>query len=230
MHQIIVLVIITKYFYIMKKRINIVRMSQGELVHKCQEMASFMRRDSEDFLTFQVNESDIDAFELITQKYAGMRDDIRYRIAVVEQIDIRNTTTVFLKKKMRSILHRIKTMYAPSSWEYRSFDGRKYYNSPPRKLLEKVNNMIVAASNQLPNLEKVNITSADLEELTTLASRLNQSLIDERSAVAVREFNTLQRADKAAELFGILKQYSLIGKSIWEDVSEAKYNNYLISK
>ncbi len=230
MQQIIVLVITTKYFTIMHQQFKSVRMSQGELVQKCQEMASFMKRDSEEFLTFQVNESDIDAFELITQEYAGMRDDIRYRTAVEEQIEIRNTTTAKLKKKMRHILHRIQTKYSPSSWEYRSFDGRKYYNSSPRKLLEKVGNMQVAATSQLAMLKKVSITNADLKELATLTSQLNQSLLDERSAVALRELNTLQRAVKAGDLFANLKHYSLVGKAIWEDVSQAKYNNYLISK
>ena len=47
-------------------------------------------------------------------------------------------------------------------------------------------------------------------------------------AIANRDNAAKERVEKANELYALLTRYCEIGKSIWYETNEAKYNDYII--
>jgi hypothetical protein len=76
----------------------------------------------------------------------------------------------------------------------------------------------------LPN----GFTKEEFDSLNQLAEEFFQALFDQDIAKAKRDIATDQRAKKAYNLYKEISKVCETGKEIWNDLNEAKYNDYII--
>jgi hypothetical protein len=77
-------------------------------------------------------------------------------------------------------------------------------------------------------LTPIGLTQADVDALETEAQLFEDKLNSVAEGKKLRDDKARERVDLANELYDFVVLYCKIGKLIWENVNEAKYNDYII--
>ncbi|MCX6153292.1 MAG: hypothetical protein NT007_03945 [Candidatus Kapabacteria bacterium] len=84
------------------------------------------------------------------------------------------------------------------------------------------------AREYLTDLTSVGLTDAMIDDLEDTAQLMEDSMNEIATAQETRDIKAVERIEKGNELYALVSRYCEIGKYIWEDVNEAKYNDYVI--
>ena len=84
------------------------------------------------------------------------------------------------------------------------------------------------AGDYLSDLSAQGLTQAMIDSLDAEAQSMEDEMNNIAEREAIRDIKTQERVDKGNELYDFVASYCEIGKIIWQDVDEAKYNDYVI--
>lgn len=205
-------------------------LSYPDLAMFASNLVVSMNRDSVEFAARGVEAAAITAFHDLGNSFEVFPSDIFYVGAIEIEVDAKNAARETVTKKIQYISGFFEQQWGLDSGQYRQLRISKLTVSSDNDFLVAARSVVDTATLYLTDLTPIGLTQIDIDELETEA----QTFEDKLNAVAdkrmLRDDKARERAILANELYDYTAKYCAIGKLIWENVNEAKYNDYVIYK
>ena len=205
-------------------------MSNAELCMLTSNFVVFMNRDASLFAARGVDAAAITAFQVLGDAFEVFPTDDEYIGLIKIEVDAKNALRITIMNRIQSISGYLEQKWGLGSGQYRRLGIKKVDKLGDNLFLVKSRAVARIATEYLADLTPIGLTQADIDALNADAQSFEDKMNAVKDAVAVRDAKTQERAEKGNGLYSFVKQYSMVGKLIWENVDEAKYNDYIIYK
>jgi len=205
-------------------------MSFDELRMAVSNVIGSMNRDATEFAARGVTQLDIDAFETQGNEFEVFPSDNYYQSMISEEVEEKNTARKNCEQMMRKISGYVQQEWGLRSPKYKRLGMKDYQAARDSSFLYKAREVARVAEDYLADLTAIGLTQTMIDDLAAEAQTMEDEMNAINSKTELRDEKTQERVTKANALYSNLRKYCDIGKLIWEDVDEAKYNDYVIYK
>ncbi len=205
-------------------------MSNSELMDMVGDFVGFMTRDAAEFLVRGVDAAAVTAFEALGNAFEVFPPDEVYAAQVTAEVDAKNAAREQSMIYARKISGFFEQEWGLNSWQYKQLGIAGLNSSSDSKFKAVCRNIVAMATENLTALSDVGMTQTDIDNLEDEVQVMEDKGHAAALKKALRDSKTEERIEKGNELYGYLSKYAAIGKLIWEDVNESKYNDYIIYK
>jgi len=191
-------------------------------------LVNLMIRDATEFAVYGVSPADTTAFKALGDAFEVFPSDIMYLADVSIATEEKNAKVDAIRIGVRSISVRAESKWGANSARYRKFGVLGMNKLTDLNLLNCARRVIRVGRNFLTELASEGLTQQILDDFELLTESFENSLNILEDAISERDIKTEERILKGNELFSFVSKYCNFGKRIWENVNEAKYNDYVI--
>jgi len=203
-------------------------MTDAELAMFTSNLIVFMTRDATEFAAKGVDALAITALETLGDAFEVFPNDEYYRADVTLAVEAKDAARENCEVQARAVIGCARIKWGDSSAQVKRFGAGSMTNEPDKKCLTTMRQVVTVATDYLLDLAAEGLTQAMIDALDAEAQTMEDEMNDIAGKEAVRDLKTQERIDKGNELYGFVTKYCEIGKIIWQDVDEAKYNDYVI--
>ncbi len=205
-------------------------MTDAKLTLFVSSLIDSMTRDAAEFAVRGVTASDITALQALSNAFEVFPSDEEYSGLVTIAIDEREAVRLDLLAGIRLISGFIEQKWGISSGQYKRLGIRDIERVPDENLLFRAREVVRIATEYLTVLTSIGLTQTMLDTLDDDAQLFETKMIAVNSARSVRDLKTIERIEKGNVVYSFVSKYCNIGKLIWEDTDEGKYEDYIIYK
>ncbi len=205
-------------------------MSNADLAMMASNFVVFMNRDSAEFAARGVDAADITAFQALGNAFEVFPPDEYYQAAVSGEVDLKKIARSNASEKIQLISGFFEQQWGMRDFHYKQLRVKGFHIMSDNNFLVTCRNVVTVATEYLASLTAIGLTQADIDSLESEAQTFEDKLNSIAQKKAERDDKTEERTQKGNELYSFVKKYSTIGKLIWENVDESKYNDYIIYK
>ncbi len=202
--------------------------SYAHLKQLADNMLQLIDRDIVEHNSRGFNTTKRTAFVNLIATYDNLPDD-------EQLLGIRETATkakddarAKLEKQMRTIFLMAKNVFSDDSGKYREFGSSDLSLQTDEEIVRTAKIMIATATKYLTHLATEGLTAAIITALSTTKKELDDAIDAKIKASSNRDIATETRIEAANNLYSMIAKYCEIGKDIFVEVNEAKYNDYVI--
>jgi hypothetical protein len=200
----------------------------SELALYASDLVTFMTRDATEFAARGVNAGAITALGDKTDEFEAFPTDSEYKGLVTIATEDKDADRLQLFVDIRNITDRALIKWGENSGRYSRFDVKNLTKLSDKDLLFAARRVVRVGTIYLVDLTAEGLTQLMLTNLTILAQSFENNLNSLRDAISIRDEKTEERIILGNELYTLVSKYCEIGKVIWKEISEAKYNDYVI--
>ena len=206
------------------------KLSYAELNLLVNTKAKFALRDINEFAEYGYTTAKIQELIVSNQELANLPSDRQLEGTKMMLTEQKNTLVEQLGLAARKTLMVVSISNDIHSAFYRQFELGSLTNLNDAELIHKVSKLVAVSEKYQSQLETDGMTLKRIEELKNLQNQLISIITQRDLAEGEREITTERRVLLANKLYKDISNLCNIGKGIWINQSEAKYNNYLIHK
>ena len=203
-------------------------MSNADLAMLASNFVVFMNRDSANFAVRGVDAAAITAFEALGNAFEVFPPDEYYQAAISGEVDLKLIARLNATDMIQSISGYFEQQWGLADFHYKQLRIKGFHIMTDNNFLVTCRNVVSVATEYLASLTAIGLTQSDIDALEAEAQTFEDKLNSIAQKKAERDDKAQERSEKGNQLYYFVKQYSTIGKLIWENVDEAKYNDYLI--
>lgn len=203
-------------------------MSNDELSMIVSNLVVFMTRDKLLFEPRGILLQDITDFEDLGNVFEVFPTDEEYKGLITIEVDSKNALRSTLMNQIRTVSGYFEQEWGRDSGQYKRLGIKDIQNRRDSTFLVRARGVVRIAEEYLSTLSLIGLTQSVLDTLESNAQLFEDKLNSIAEKQALRDEKTKERNDKGNELYIFVKKYSTIGKLIWENTDEAKYNDYII--
>ena len=203
-------------------------MTDADLCMFTSNLVQFMTRDAAEFGNWGVDAADITALQTLGDEFEVFPTDEEFQADVSIAVEDKDAKVDSLRISIRYISTRAENKWGDDSARYKKFGVIGMNKMNDRDLLVCARRVVHVGTGFLADLSSEGLTQQMLDDLLALAQEFENSLNVLKDAIADRDIKTEERRLKGNELYSFVVKYCSYGKQIWENVSEAKYNDYVI--
>ena len=133
-----------------------------------------------------------------------------------------------LEKTIRTILNIAANYYGAQSAKYRAFGPSDLTRQRESDLARNYKLMVSTATKNLAEMEEEGLTQTLIDRLQLQGVTFNSAIDEVADAIINRDLATEERIETLNALYRLVAKYAGIGKDIFYDTNEAKYNDYVI--
>jgi hypothetical protein len=133
-----------------------------------------------------------------------------------------------VERQMRSIFLAAKNVFGEGRGTYREFGNTDLTYQTDSELVRNANIMVATATKYVVNLVTEGITIPKIDLLNTSKINFDTAMDLQTQAIHDRDHSTERRAQLANDLYALVVKYNDVGKDIWVEESESKYNDFII--
>lgn len=205
-------------------------LSDSELFVKCGEVVQWMTRDEAEFTTRGVTVADRTAFNTLTTDFGDLDPDTYYMSLISEAVETKNLHKTEVVRGIQKISGFFEQQWGTASPQYRGLGIKGLARMAESSYLVAGKQVVRRAEERLTTLQSIGLTQADIDALAASTAAMDAGMDAVALAEENREEKRNERVIAGNELYASLVKYCMIGKLIWENVNEAKYNDYVIYK
>lgn len=205
-------------------------MSNPELMDMVGDFVGYMTRDAAEFAVRGVDAAAITAFEALGNAFEVFPPDEVYSAQITAEVDAKNAAREQSMIYARKITGFFEQQWGIDSWQYKQLAAWSLNSSSDSKFKAVCRNIVAMATENLTTLSAIGMTQTDIDNLEDEVQVMEDKGHAAALKKALRDSKTEERIEKGNELYGYLSKYAAVGKLIWEDVNESKYNDYIIYK
>jgi hypothetical protein len=207
---------------------RIYHLSDGEMALFANTIGSAMTRDLIQFESYSVTNTKIEDFIYIIDNFQALPDDDLLRGDVSYAVEQKDSCRNTVLSTMRSISVRAKSVFGENSAKYRSLAPNSITKMTDSVLLVAARNVHTQAVNNAAELAVEGVTTLYLTSFNTANQAFEDALDEVGNRKFMRDHGVETKILKGNELYTLLVKYCDYGKTIWDGVSPAKYNDYVI--
>jgi len=205
-------------------------LSDSELASFAGNLVSSMERDAAEFEQRGVSAADILALKDLKDAYWKVPPDEVYLGELMSEVDKKDGYRAELFAGMQKVSGFFEQKYGPDSNEYKQLEISGAGRFSEDNLIAAGRQLARIAGEYLPVLSGIGLTQAMIDAVQSACDSFENSATKTAKIKAVRAEKTAERIEKGNEIYEYVKKYCAIGKLIWENVSYADWDDYLIYK
>jgi len=200
----------------------------AELALLVSQTVAKMTRDATEFAARGVDAAAITAFETLGNTFEVFPPDEVYVGEIKDLTTEKNTLRDTVTDEIQLISGFFEQKWGAGSGKYTSLRIKGLHRMTDANFLLTSRNVVEMATAYLADLTPIGLTQTIIDSLEDNAQLLEDKLVEINSKKELRDDKARERVELANELYDYLTLYCKIGKLIWENVNEAKYNDYVI--
>lgn len=203
-------------------------MADGDLKQKADGLANTLTRDLTDLVARKITDGYIKHLrELISNFDEHSTDD--ELLGLVQDATLKkNATRKETEIAIRSVRNMADITYSGKG-RYNSFGFESLTELTDEDFYRLAKRVVRMATKYLPDLEPQGLTAGQITALQTLAIKFDNDIDNIEDAVKNRDLETQERINKGNTLWAEMSKLASVGKSIYADTNEAKFNDYVLT-
>ncbi len=198
------------------------------LYNLCMVKIGFAERDYVEFEKFGKTQADFDSLREETVAFGDLPTDEELRGEQENVQQAKEALATKVRKTISDIMKRVGDEFGTSSGTYKKFGVKGLSKQENEKLGYTARRVHRMATGLQAQLAARGLTVELLAEFAALREQYDKSVEAHEDAVGNRDIATETRTLAANALYAKVAELCGTGKSIWDGVSEAKYNDYII--
>ncbi len=205
-------------------------LSDSELMIFASNLVGFMTRDAVQFAERGVTAAMITAFEALGNAFEVFPEDDFYKAQITAESEAKSEKRSSCFALVQKISGFFDQKWGVNSWEYKQLGIKGLINLSDDSFLRKCRSVVEIATDNLATLTPIGLNQTMITELEDEAQLMEDKINSVNMKTALREKKSQERIEKGNEVYSYVRKYTNIGKLIWENVSEADYDDYVIYK
>lgn len=203
-------------------------LSDANLKQIADNMLMLLDRDIVEFSEMGFTPTKRADFVQMIQTFADYPSDEQLEGIKITATEDKLTTRTELEKIMRTISLIAKIVFKDGTGKYKEFGSADFTKQTDEELVRNAKIMSVSAVKYMNDLANDGLTAVKIQTLDLAKKSFDEAIDMQRKAIRERDTATEGRIEAGNTLYEALIKYAEIGKNIWYDNNEAKYNDYVI--
>lgn len=204
------------------------KLSYYELCLFTSQLVANMTRDATEFAARGVDGTAITALETLGDAFEVFPPDDVYVGDISDLTTEKNNLRETVTDDIQVISGYFEQQWGPRSGKYKSLRIANIQKMSDSKFLFTSRNVVTQATQYLTELTPIGLTQTMIDSLEDNAQLFEDKLVELNNTKELRDEKAEERLTKGNELYDYVANYCRIGKLIWENLNEAKYNDYVI--
>lgn len=201
-------------------------MTYAELAVLGHQTCDTVIRDIAEFEKFGITSSKVTAFQSQVTALDNTPRDEEFQALVIDATNTKNQLAEEAKTLIRKAIVFIKDVYPDNSGIFKALNTAKLAHKNNDELSRTVYGIVRIArlkeESFLPELQVV------VNELEGVNNQLLQMLKEQHLTIQDRDIATHERIELANSVYSQLSRFNYVGRTIWAETHEAKYNDYVV--
>jgi hypothetical protein len=203
--------------------------ADADLKQEADKLKITVNRDLADFASRNINAGSLDAYQLMIDDFDNCSTDVELKGLVQDATLQKDSLVDQVQKAIRPIRNMAEIAYSGKG-KYVSFGFEDLSRLSDNDLVRMARRVARVGTKLLPELEPQGLTKDILANLSEMASNLDFAIDAQESAVENRDLETQDRIIKGNTLWAEMVRLASVGKSLYEDTNEAKFNDYVMAE
>lgn len=212
-----------------REEIRRYRMSDARLVQLTDSVRQSAQRDATELIAYGVTAATITALEAARDAFADNPTDEELSGDLVIATQAKNAEKTELQRQVRQISDRARIKFGEADGRFRKFGVELLTRQGDDELVRTAKRVVRVATGLLPELMSEGLTAIMIAELGATADNFDNLVDAQDEAFKNRDIAVDERISLGNALYDLLVNLAAKGKLCWEDVNEAKYNDYILS-
>ena len=212
-----------------REEIRRYRMSDARLVQLTDSVRQSAQRDAAELLNYGVTAATITALEAARDAFADNPTDEELSGDLVIATQAKNAQKLELQRQVRQISDRARIKFGEADGRFRKFGVELLTRQGDDELIRTAKRVVRVATGLLPELTSEGLTAIMIAELGATADTFDNLVDAQDEAFKNRDIAVDERISLGNTLYDLLVNLAAKGKLCWEDVNEAKYNDYILT-
>ncbi len=205
-------------------------MSSVELMMFASNLVGFMTRDAAEFALRGVDAAAITALQTLGNEFEEFPRDEEYLGLVTIEVEAKNGLRELILDQVQNVSGRVEQKWGLKSGQYKRLALRNFSKDSDPAFLNKARTVVRIATEYLADLSSEGLTQAMIDTLEADAQSFEDKMNSIADGKALREEKTQERTELGNGLYSYVTEYCNVGKLIWENIDEARRNDYVIYK
>ena len=198
----------------------------SDMLHNGLDLISFANRDVAEFTKMGIEPPFLDELKSDIVELQNAPDDVEVLGEQTPFTEEKDALAEEIKDSIRTIMQRAENKWGTGSARYRQFGTSGLSELNDNDLEACAKRVLRVAERNLADL--AGLTTNDLTTLQRLTINFHSARESQHDAKANRDIKTEDRQITANDIYDRQVIIANTGKRIWENKSEAKYNDYVI--
>jgi hypothetical protein len=217
-----------KDFIIMSEAVRNYSMTDAELMMFASNLVQTITNDLAQFAQFGVDADTVQEFKDLGDDFEVFPPDQFYLTDIGVFTEEKEAIRKQLILETRKITNRGLTKWGEDAMKYKKFGVAGITTMTDKTLLATSRLVVLAAEKYLTELASEGLTQPIIDTYKALSETFEQKMNDMSDAIEIRDNKKKERIILGNQLYALVTKYCTYGKSIWADVDESKFNNYII--
>lgn len=204
------------------------RMSDAELKQNGDNIISLINQDIIDFNDRGFSATKQTELENAIQAFSDYPSDEQLEGQKISATENKNTTRKVLEKSMRTFFLSAENVFGYGTGKYKEFGNADLTKQSDEELVRNAKILVQTAAKYLTQLSTEGITQTKIDLLEANRRNFDEGIDAQRMAIRERDAATEERINLGNALYALVVKYANIGKDIWYDSNESRYNDYVI--
>ena len=201
--------------------------ADADLKQKADLLATSIKRDLAAFATRNINQTNLDALGALIAAFDETSTDEELLGQSVAATETKDATAEAVRRAIRPIRNMAEVAYKGKG-KYHVFGFEDMANLSDNDLYRMGRRVVRVATRQKADLEPQGLTDAMLTNLGNFCMQLDTDIDNMGAQAENRDLETQDRVTKGNALYAEVMTLASIGKSLFEDSDEARYNDYVM--
>lgn len=203
-------------------------MADADLKQEADQLKVSITRDIADFNTRNVTTTQLTAYQALITAFDATTTDEELLGMVVDATNSKNAVAESLRIAIRPVRNMAELTYGTTG-KYNTFGFDDLSRISDPELYRLGRRVVRVGTKLLAELTPQGLTATKLNAINTLTTNLDTALDAIEGAIETRDLETQDRILKGNALWTEMSRLASIGRSLYEDSDEAKYNDYVLS-
>jgi len=202
--------------------------TDGVLKQKSDEIINLLDRDTVEFADRGYNAAK--KTELVNARNAveNFASDEQLDAVKMNLTTQKDASRSVLEKTMRTVFNMAENAFGLNTAKYREFGDAEISRQTDSDLVRTAKITASTAQKYLVNLTPEGLTAAKITLLNTQRTTFDVAIDDQAKGISDRDLATEDRVETLNLLYRLVVKYANIGKDIFYETDEAKYNDYVL--
>lgn len=201
--------------------------SDADLKQKADALVTSINRDMANFATRNITKDKLTAFSQLIEEFDATSTDEELLGMVKIATEQKDATVAALQPLLRTIRNMAELAFEGKG-KFHLFGFNAITNLSDNDLYRFAKRVHRMATRLLPELATQGLTQELLNSLENLHKQLDIRLDSCAEAIENRDIETQDRITKGNALYAELIKLASVGKSLFEDTDEARFNDYVM--
>jgi hypothetical protein len=204
------------------------RFSDAELKQVADKILQLITRDIAEFTDLGFTPAKKADFATQINLFANIATDDLLESSKMVATQVKKEKRAIAETIMRRITTMAQLCFKSDLGKIKSFGELALAHQTDDEIVRTARTIEIGATLYLPELIADGITAQTVQDLQAAREALDIAIDQQNAAISARDAATAIRITTGNELYALVSKYAEMGKLIWREIFEPKYNDYIL--